>query len=135
MTRPTTQLKTLLFIVAASQLVLGALTLLAPGPFFAWMGLSVPPVDNQYMLGMLAARFIAYGLGMVALARAENPDPFWIRNMVLIQAIDFGAGLFYIATGVIGLEVAAFPMLNAAIFGMLLWLWTPRSTSMRAQAT
>jgi len=72
---------------------------------------------------------------MVALARAENPDPFWIRNMVLIQAVDFGAGLFYIATGVIGLEVAAFPMLNAAIFGMLLWLWTPKSTSMRAQAT
>jgi len=26
-------------------------------------------------------------------------------------------------------------MLNAAIFGMLLWLWTPKSTSMRAQAT
>lgn len=74
------------------------------------------------ILGMLAARFLAYGLGMAAMARSENPDPFWIRNIVLIQAIDFGAGLYYIATGVIGVAVAAFPMLNAAIFGVLLWL-------------
>lgn len=127
-----TRLKILLWIVAASQLVLGALTLLAPGPFFAWMGLSVPPADNQYMLGMLAARFLAYGLGMAALARSHHPEPFWIRNMVLIQAIDFGAGVFYIATGVIGIEVAAVPMVNAAIFGVLLWLWTPEQTTRHA---
>lgn len=128
------RLKYLLWIVAVSQLVLGALTLLAPGPFFAWMGLSVPPADNQYMLGMLAARFFAYGIGMAALARAERPDPFWIRNMVLVQAIDFAAGLYYVATGVIGIDVAAFPMFNAAIFGVLLWLWAPRAQAERAQA-
>ena len=121
------RLKILLIIVAISQLVLGALTLIVPGPFFAWMGLTVPPADNQYMLGMLAARFIAYGLGFLTLARAANPDGFWIRNMVLVQAIDFAAGLYYIATGVIGLDVAACPMVNAAIFGALLWLWAPRA--------
>ncbi|WP_193176047.1 hypothetical protein [Oricola nitratireducens] len=121
-----TRLKILLWIVALSQLVLGALTLIAPGAFFAWMGLTVPPVDNQYMLGMLAARFIAYGIGMAVLARAERPDPFWVRNMVLVQAIDFTVGLYFAATGVIGIETAAFPMVNAAIFGVLLWLWTPR---------
>ena len=129
-----TRLKILLWIVAASQWVLGALVLLAPGPFFAWMGLSVPPADNQYMLGMLAARFLAYGLGMAALARTQDPDPFWIRNMVLIQAIDFGAGLYYIATGVIGPEVAAFPMFNAALFAVLLWLWTPGNRAPAPQA-
>jgi hypothetical protein len=128
-----TRLKILLLIVALSQLVLGALTLLAPGPFFAWMGLTVPPADNQYMLGMLAARFIAYGIGMAVLARAERPDPFWIRNMVLVQAIDFATGLYYIATGVIGVEVAAFPMVNAAIFGVLLWLWAPGAEIKQAQ--
>jgi len=128
-----TRLKILLWIVALSQLVLGALTLFAPGAFFAWMGLTVPPVDNQYMLGMLAARFIAYGIGMAALARSERPDPFWIRNMVLVQAIDFAAGLYYVATGVIGVEVAAFPMVNAAIFGVLLWLWAPGADARRVQ--
>ena len=128
-----TRLKVLLYIVAASQLVLGALTLFAPGPFFAWMGLSVPPADNQYMLAMLAARFLAYGAGFVMLARSAEPDPFWIRNMVLVQAIDFAAGLYYVATGVIGLSVAAFPMVNAALFGVLLWLWTPRERAATMQ--
>lgn len=121
------RLKTLLYIVAVSQLALGALTLLAPGPFFAWMGLSVPPIDNNYMLGMLAARFLAYGTGMIWLARQAEPQRFWILNMVFIQAIDFAVGAYYVATGVIGPEVAAFPMINAAIFGGLLWVWGGRS--------
>lgn len=128
-----TRLKILLAVVALSQLVLGALTLFAPGPFFAWMGLSVPPADNQYMLGMLAARFLAYGIGFAMLARSAEPDPFWIRNMVLVQAIDFAAGAYYVATGVIGIEVAAFPMFNAALFGVLLWLWAPRDASRQVQ--
>ena len=129
-----TRLKILLLVVAVSQLVLGALTLLAPGPFFAWMGLTVPPLDNNYMLGMLAARFLAYGVGFLMLARSAKPDPFWIRNMVLIQAIDFSVGLFYIATGAIGVAVAGFPMFNAAVFGVLLWLWTPRDRPAQTQA-
>ncbi|TCD10953.1 hypothetical protein [Oricola cellulosilytica] len=121
-----TRLKAILWVVAVSQLVLGALTLLVPGPFFDWMGLSVPPIDNNYMLGMLSSRFIAYGIGMAALARQATPDLFWIRNMVLIQALDFGVGAYYVATGTIGIAVAAFPMVNAAIFATLLSVWSPR---------
>lgn len=119
-----TKLKVLLWIVAISQLALGALTLLAPATFFGWMGLSAPPANNQYMLGMLAARFIAYGLGMAWLARMRTPDRFWVRNMVLIQVIDFAVGAFYLANGTIGVAVAAFPMFNAALFASLLWLWS-----------
>jgi hypothetical protein len=126
------KLRILLWIVALSQFVLGALTLFVPGPFFAWMGLTIPPADNQYMLAMLASRFLAYGAGMAFLARASEPDPFWIRNMVLVQAIDFLGGLFYVATGVISIEVAAFPMFNAALFGTLLWIWTPSGNAVRA---
>jgi hypothetical protein len=100
------------------------LTLFAPTFFFETMGLSAPPADNKYMLGMLAARFFAYGLGMFGLARQAVPDLFWIRNMILIQLIDLGAGAFYLATGVIGLSVAAFPMFNATVFAVLLYLWS-----------
>jgi hypothetical protein len=128
-----TKLKVLLWAVAGSQIILGAATLLAPGPFFAWMGLTVPPVDNNYMLAMLSARFLAYGIGFLALARSERPDPFWIRNMVVVQAIDFAAGLYYVATGVVAISVAAFPMFNAAVFGLLLWLWAPRQNDLSAQ--
>ena len=119
-----TKLKTLLWIVAISQLALGALTLLAPGAFFVWMGLTRPPADNDYMLGMLAARFLGYGIGMIALARSREPDPFWVRNMAFIQAVDFAVGLFYVALGTIPATVAAFPMVNAALFGGLLALWS-----------
>ena len=129
------KLRVLLWIVAVSQLALGALTLFAPTQFFLMMGLTAPPPDNKYMLGMLAARFIAYGLGFVALARAEKPDARWIRNMVLVQAIDFGVGLFYILTGVIGPAVAAFPMFNAAVFATLLWLWLPDGSDREEVAT
>jgi hypothetical protein len=128
-----TRLKALLWLIAASQFVLGALTLLAPGPFFAWMGLTVPPADNNYMLGMLAARFLAYGIGMAVLARQDAPDPFWIRNMILIQVIDFGVGAYYVASGTIGFAVAAFPMFNAALFATLLWLWGPRAGPAQAR--
>ena len=87
------------------------------------------------MLGMLAARFIAYGLAFIALAQAEVPDRRWIRNMVLIQLIDFGAGLYYVLTGVIGLGVAGFPMFNASLFATLLWFWQPNATFERHEAS
>jgi hypothetical protein len=127
-----TRLKVLLWIVALSQIVLGALTLIAPGPFFVWMGLTAPPANNNYMLGMLAARFLAYGIGMGMLARAERPERFWILNMMLVQIVDFGVGLFYVATGTIGTSVAAFPMFNAALFALLLWLWAPSDEPKRS---
>ena len=129
------KLRVLLWIVALSQLVLGTFTLLFPTQFFVLMGLTAPPADNKYMLGMLSARFIAYGLAFVALARAEIPDPRWIRNMVLIQLIDFGAGLYYVLTGVIGFGIAGFPMFNAALFATLLWLWQPNASSNRGEVS
>ncbi|MGJ8529035.1 hypothetical protein [Maritalea sp.] len=122
-----TKQKILLWIIAISQFALGALTLVMPQQFFLLMGLSAPPIDNNYMLGMLAGRFIAYGAGMAMLARQEKPDHFWIRNMIFIQLIDFAAGAYYLTTGVISISVAAFPMFNAALFSILLWRWFPKN--------
>ncbi len=124
-----TRLRILLIIVALSQLVLGTLTLIIPTTFFGWMGLTAPPADNLYMLTMLGGRFIAYGLGMIWLARMAEPNLFWIRNMVLIQAIDFAGGAYYLATGIITLATAGFPMFNAAVLGTLLWIWSRPSSA------
>lgn len=129
-----TRLKALLWIIALSQFVLGILVLLAPGPFLGWMGLTLPPADNGYMLGMLGARFLAYGAGMVFLARSAVPDRFWVLNMAVIQAIDFGVGLAYLAGGRISLATAAFPMTNALIFTVLLVLLSPRANEKGATA-
>lgn len=115
-------LKPLLWIIAASQLVLAALTLFAPLAFFGWMGLTVPAPDNGYMIGMLGARFLAYGIGMAWLARAAQPSRFWIGNMALIQAVDLGLALAYVGLGLVPLDVVAFPAANAALFTAgLLW--------------
>ncbi len=119
------RLRLLLAVIAASQFVLGALTLFAAGPFFAAMGLTRPPADNGYMLAMLGARFLAYGLGMAVLARSARPSRFWLQNMVMIQALDFAAGVFYLGGGIISPATAALPMINAAIFAVLLMLWMP----------
>lgn len=115
-------LKPLLWIIAASQLVLAALTLFAPLAFFGWMGLTVPAPDNGYMIGMLGARFLAYGIGMAMLARETTPSRFWIANMALIQAVDLALALAYVGLGLIPAKVVAFPALNAAVFAAgLLW--------------
>lgn len=126
--------KPLLWIIAASQLVLGALTLFLPLSFFGWMGLTVPPADTGYMIGLLGARFVAYGIGMAMLARQAEPSRFWMGNMLLIQVIDFGVGATYLSRGIVDLSVLAFPMTNAALFsvGLAFILLSPRHSGLPA---
>ena len=119
------RLKILLSVCGAAQIVLGLATLLAPTGFFLWMGLAAPPADNRYMIGMLAARFLAYGVALLIAARQPRRHALWIGGMAAIQAVDLGVGLWYTATGVVQLAVSAFPMTNAAVLLVLLLLWGP----------
>ena len=123
------KLKVLLIAVGVVQLVLGLAYLFIPHELLRWMGHSLPATDINYPLGMLAARFLAYGLGMLVIARAPARHPFWIKNMVLIQVIDLAVGLFYTFAGTISLKLSAFPMFNATLIALLLWLWRPKSAS------
>ena len=126
-------LKIVLWLVAVSQFALGALTLFVPIQFTSWMGLPPLSAANGYLLAMLGARFIGYGVGLVGLARQEVPDRFWVRIMVLIQVLDFGAGAVYVATGLVPPAAAAFPMFNALLFAVLLWtLSRPAVPALRA---
>jgi hypothetical protein len=97
------------------------------------MGHSVPEADIAYPLGMLAARFLAYGIGMFFIARAPEKHLFWINNMILIQVVDLAVGVFYTATGVIGLQLSGFPMFNATLFIILLTLWRPKVSAAAAK--
>ncbi|MBX0329787.1 hypothetical protein K2Z83_19130 [Oscillochloris sp. ZM17-4] len=120
------RLNVLLRVIGVVQLVLGLLYLLVPMPFLALMGSSVPQADIAYPLGMLAARFLAYGAGMFFIARAPEQQRFWINNMIMIQALDLAVGLFYTATGAVSLSSSGFPMFNASLFIILLTLWRPQ---------
>jgi hypothetical protein len=117
----------LLRIVGTIQIVLGILYLFAPRLLLSSMGHSVPPPDLDYPLAMLAARFIAYGLGFYIISPQPAQYRIWINLMVLIQCIDLGAGVFYTATGVVGLSLSGFPMFNAAWIIILLLLWRPKT--------
>ena len=121
------KLVVLLRIIGSVQLILGVGLLLAPDELTKAMGLSTAPADANYLLGMLAARFLAYGIGMFVVARDPIVNVFWIRNMLFIQVIDLAVGLFYTLNGTLGLSVSAFPMFNAAVFIVLLSVWMPRN--------
>ena len=121
------KLQILLIIVGIIQFVLGFLFLFAPQAIMGLMGLTVPAADAGYILGMLAARFIAFGLGMFWTARDPQQNLFWIYNMILIQAIDLAVGIYYTATGVVDISSTAFAMFNATWIIILLWLWRPKA--------
>jgi hypothetical protein len=120
-------LKPLLYLIALSQLALGGLCLFVPVTFFALMGLTAPAPDNGYMIGMLGVRFVAYGIGMLMLARQSEPSRFWLGNMLFIQMADFVLGAVYAGAGIVPMAVVSFPMINAALFSAgLSWaLWRP----------
>ncbi|GJM42541.1 MAG: hypothetical protein DHS20C20_28230 [Ardenticatenaceae bacterium] len=123
------KLNVLIYLIGVVQLVLGLLYLLVPMQLLALMGHTVPAADIAYPLGMLAARFLAYGVGMFFIARAPEKHLFWINNMIFIQAVDLAVGIFYTATGVVGLALSGFPMFNAAVFIILLTLWRPKAAT------
>ncbi len=119
------KLQILLILIGVVQLILGAMHLFAPTLIYTKMGMTAPPEDNHYYGGMMAARFIAYGIGMFVIAQAPQHHVFWIYNMILVQIIDLLVGLFYTARGVITLKSSGFPMFNATLFIILLSLWAP----------
>ena len=121
------KLKVLLRVIGVVQLVLGAFYLFIPIRFLAMQGLSTPVVDIAYPLGMLAARFLAYGVGMFFIANAPEKQLFWINNMILVQGLDLAVGIFYTATGIVSLSHSALPMFNATLFIILLTLWRPKA--------
>ena len=120
------KLRILLRVVGVVQLVLGAAYLFVPEAFMASMKLSPAPTDTNYALGMLAARFIAYGIGMFVIARDPVRNLFWIKNMILIQLIDLAVGVFYTANGTVSVSSSAFPMFDAVLIAGLLFLWSPK---------
>ncbi len=120
------KLTVLLKAIGCIQLILGLAYLFAPAFLLHQMGHSTPQPDLYYPLGMLAARFIAYGLALFVVAKAPAGQVLWIDGMILIQLIDLGVGIFYTSTAVIPLSLSTFPMFNAALIILLLVLWHPK---------
>ena len=123
------KLRILLRIIGIVQLILGLGFLFFPAVVIQFMKLPITPNEINYLFGMLAARFVAYGIGMFVIARDPEKYSFWVKNMLLIQVIDLAVGLFYTINGTLSLAVSAFPMFNAFLFAVLLFLWRPQENS------
>ena len=115
----------LLYIVGVIQIVLGIFHLFAPEFFLKSTGHTIPEADIYYPLAMLAARFIAYGIALIYIAKEAAKHVLWIQFMILIQLIDLGAGIFYTMARIVPLADSAFPMFNATWIIVLLYLWMP----------
>ncbi len=115
-------------VVGSIQIVLGLAYLLVPDQFLATMGHSQPSADLLYPLGMLSARFLAYGIGLWIISSDPVKHILWIRLMAFIQLIDLAVGVFYTATGTVPISLSAFPMFNAVWIGLLFAFWKPALT-------
>ena len=119
------KLKILLRLIGAIQIVLGLGYLFAPQALLHSMGHSTSATDLNYPLGMLAARFLVYGIVLIIISRAAFEHRLWISSMVFIQLIDFSVGVFYTVAGIVPLSLSGFPMFNALWISVLLWFWRP----------
>jgi hypothetical protein len=122
-------LKILLRLVGAIQIILGLFYLFAPAFLLESIGHSVPQDDIFYPLAMLGARFLVFGVVIISVARDPIQHVLWITAMIFIQLIDLAAGIFYTATGAVELSDSWFPMFNATWIAALLYLWRPRPVS------
>lgn len=115
----------LLFVVGIFQVVLGLLYMLMPSATLHWMGHSAVAGDIAYPLGMLSSRFLVYGVLLVLASRSPAEHRLLILGMMWIQVIDLAAGLYFTLHGTVGISLSGFPMFNATVITLLLWLWMP----------
>lgn len=106
-------LATLMRLVGVVQLLLGVLYLAVPDWLLAAMGHSAIAADIRYPLGMLAARFLVYGIILLWAARQPQAHRPWIWGMVAIQLVDLVVGVSHTLAGSVPLSLSGFPMFNA----------------------
>lgn len=121
------KLNYLLKLIGTIQIILGMAYLFAPALSLHSMGHSIPQPDIYYPLGMLAARFIAFGIALLIISSSPAQHVLWINVMILIQVIDLAVGIFYTSIAVIPLSLSAFPMFNATWIILLLVMWRPEN--------
>lgn len=118
-------LKATLWVIAAVQFALGAVFLAAPELAVHRLGLSVAPGWANWLFGMMAARFLGFGYGMVVAARdLDNARP-WIKAMVAIQAIDWLVTLKYLFAGAVTLAQVSTVSFLPVVFIVVLVIGLP----------
>lgn len=129
-----TVLRVTALLAGVVQLLLGLGYLFAPREFNESLGLGGLPEWAGWPLGLLGARFIALGFGMLLVYRAPVANRHWIQVMIVVQTVDWLVVVTYLAAGTLHLsEVATAPFLPL-IFVAGLVAGYPRSAATPAAA-
>jgi len=128
-----TTLKSTLRFIAIVQFVLGLSFLLAPQFTSRAMGLATAPEWTDWLFGMMAARFLGFGYGMLLAARNPWEGRHWIKVMIGIQAIDWSVTLVYLLRGSVSLMQVSTASFLPVIFVLILWLNYPRAGGKQPQ--
>jgi hypothetical protein len=110
-----------LYAIALVQLVLGIAFLVAPQTAAHMLGLSPAPEWTSWLFGMMAARFLGYGYGMIVATRDTAAASSWITAMIGIQAIDWLVTVVYLSTGAVTLAQVSTASFLPLIFVVVLW--------------
>jgi hypothetical protein len=118
-----------LWIIAIFQFLLGAAFLFAPSATASALDLATAPGWANWMFAMMGARFIGFGVGMVAAARNPSHHRLWIEIMIGIQAIDWLATLVYLAKDDVTLGQVTTAAFVPVLFVIALMRWRPRTSA------
>jgi hypothetical protein len=113
-------------VIALVQFVLGGAYLFAPVAFQASLGLTDLPAWTGWPFGMMGARFIAFGYGMVLVFRNPLANRGWIQAMILVQAVDWIVTMANVAGGTLALRQVAGASFLPVLFTIGLVVAYPR---------
>ena len=129
-----TVLRVTAYAIAIVQLVLGAAYLFGAERFNDLLGLSAAPAWTQWPFAMMGARFLAFGFGMLLVARNPNAHRGWIQAMIVVQAIDWLATITSLSTGIVTLQQVGTASFLPLLFIAGLLVGYPRPTPATARA-
>lgn len=114
--------------IAVVQFVLGLAFLAVPEQAAHAFGLSVAPGWANWLFGMMSARFLGFGYGMLVAAHDPVTARPWIKAMIVIQAIDWMVTLKYLYTGAVTLAQVSTASFLPVLFVIVLVLGLPKTT-------
>ncbi len=100
---------------------------MAPEASAALLGLALAPGWANWLLGMMAARFMAFCYGMWMAARHPAQARLWIGSIVFVQAVDRLVTVKYLALGAVTLAQVSTASFLPLVFITILWLGMPNA--------
>jgi hypothetical protein len=129
-------LRVTLVVVGIFQLFFGVVFLVAPAGTAHTLGLGAPaPAWANWLLAMMAARFLGFAYGMFAAARDPRGRVGWINAMIGVQAIDWLATLGYLTAGTLTLAQVSTAAIAPPLFIAALVILHPSRRRIAAGTT